>query len=131
MLAGWSTLRMEYRARRRCSIALRGAYEQSGCRDVLAVMLGLASHPAAQSPAGPTDVHMIELAVKDSKRVPESWAYYALRSPNDGRVWVHGRTTTKGQLLQLPQRARGAGQRLHAVLRALKRGGTKEMITSR
>ena len=82
----------------------------------LAVMLGVASHPAAQSPAGPTDVHVIELAVKDSKRVPESWAYC---------------TTTKGQLLQLPQRARAAGQRLHAVLRALKRGGTKEMITSR
>jgi Cytochrome P460 len=50
----------------------------------LAVMLGLASHPAAQSPAGPTDVRMIELAVKDSKRVPESWAYYAFGGPMMG-----------------------------------------------
>jgi hypothetical protein len=31
-----------------------------------------------------TDVHMIEMAVKDPKRVPESWAYYAFGGPMMG-----------------------------------------------
>jgi hypothetical protein len=31
-----------------------------------------------------TDVHMIEMAVKDSKRLPESWAYYAFGGPMMG-----------------------------------------------
>ena len=31
-----------------------------------------------------TDVHMIEMAVKDSKRVPERWAYYGFGGPMAG-----------------------------------------------
>jgi hypothetical protein len=31
-----------------------------------------------------TDVHMLEMAVKDSKRVPEGWAYYAFDGPMVG-----------------------------------------------
>ena len=31
-----------------------------------------------------TDVHMLEMAVKDSKRVPEGWAYYQFGGPMAG-----------------------------------------------
>ena len=45
--------------------------------------IGTNATPARQGQFA-TDVHMIELAVKDSKRVPERWAYYAFGGPMTG-----------------------------------------------
>jgi hypothetical protein len=45
--------------------------------------IGTNATPARQGQFA-TDVHMVELAVKDSKRVPESWAYYAFGGPMMG-----------------------------------------------
>jgi hypothetical protein len=45
--------------------------------------IGTNATPARQGQFA-TDVHTIELAVKDSKRVPESWAYYAFGGPMTG-----------------------------------------------
>jgi hypothetical protein len=42
--------------------------------------IGTNATPARQGQFA-TDVHMLEMAVKDSKRVPESWAYYAFGGP--------------------------------------------------
>ena len=45
--------------------------------------IGTNATPARQGQFA-TDVHMIELAVKDSKRVPERWAYYGFGGPMAG-----------------------------------------------
>jgi hypothetical protein len=45
--------------------------------------IGTNATPARQGQFA-TDVHMIEIAVKDSKRLPESWAYYAFGGPMMG-----------------------------------------------
>ena len=45
--------------------------------------IGTNATPARQGQFA-TDVHMIEMAVKDSKRVPESWAYYGFGGPMMG-----------------------------------------------
>jgi hypothetical protein len=45
--------------------------------------IGTNATPARQGQFA-TDVHMLELAVKDSRRVPESWAYYAFGGPMMG-----------------------------------------------
>ena len=45
--------------------------------------IGSNATPARQGQFA-TDVHTIEMAVKDSKRVPESWAYYAFGGPMMG-----------------------------------------------
>ena len=47
--------------------------------------IGTNATPARQGQFA-TDVHMIEMAVKDSKRVPESWAYYGFGGPMMGGV---------------------------------------------
>jgi Cytochrome P460 len=45
--------------------------------------IGTNTTPARQGQFA-TDVHMVEMAVKDSKRVPESWAYYGFGGPMMG-----------------------------------------------
>jgi hypothetical protein len=45
--------------------------------------IGTNAAPARQGQFA-TDVHMVEIAVKDSKRVPESWAYYGFGGPMMG-----------------------------------------------
>ena len=45
--------------------------------------VGTNATPARQGQFA-TDVHMLELAVKDSRRVPESWAYYGFGGPMMG-----------------------------------------------
>jgi len=45
--------------------------------------IGTNATPARQGQFA-TDVHTVEMAVKDSKRVPESWAYYAFGGPMPG-----------------------------------------------
>ena len=45
--------------------------------------IGTNALPARQGQFA-TDVHMIEMAVKDSGRVPEGWAYYAFGGPMMG-----------------------------------------------
>lgn len=45
--------------------------------------IGTNATPARQGQFA-TDVHMLEMAVKDSKRVPEGWAYYAFGGPMSG-----------------------------------------------
>jgi hypothetical protein len=45
--------------------------------------IGTNATPARQGQFA-TDVHMVEMAVKDSKRVPESWAYYGFGGPMMG-----------------------------------------------
>ena len=42
--------------------------------------IGTNATPARQGQFA-TDVHVIEMAVKDSRRLPESWAYYAFGGP--------------------------------------------------
>jgi hypothetical protein len=53
---------------------------------MLALMLqgiGTNAMPARQGQFA-TDVHAVEMAVKDSKRVPEGWAYYGFGGPMSG-----------------------------------------------
>lgn len=45
--------------------------------------IGINATPARQGQFA-TDVHMIEMAVKDSTRLPETWAYYAFGGPMMG-----------------------------------------------
>jgi hypothetical protein len=45
--------------------------------------IGTNATPARQGQFA-TDVHMLEMAVKDSKRVPEGWAYYSFGGPMMG-----------------------------------------------
>jgi hypothetical protein len=45
--------------------------------------IGTNATPARQGQFA-TDVHMIEMAVKDGKRVPEGWAYYGFGGPMMG-----------------------------------------------
>ena len=45
--------------------------------------VGTNATPARQGQFA-TDVHMLEMAVKDSRRVPESWAYYGFGGPMMG-----------------------------------------------
>ena len=45
--------------------------------------VGTNATPARQGQFA-TDVHMLELAVKDARRVPESWAYYGFGGPMTG-----------------------------------------------
>lgn len=45
--------------------------------------IGTNALPARQGQFA-TDVHVVEMAVKDSKRVPEGWAYYAFGGPMAG-----------------------------------------------
>ncbi|MGH9238885.1 MAG: cytochrome P460 family protein [Vicinamibacterales bacterium] len=45
--------------------------------------VGTNATPARQGQFA-TDVHMLEMAVKDSTRVPESWAYYGFDGPMMG-----------------------------------------------
>ena len=45
--------------------------------------IGTNATPARQGQFA-TDVHMVEMAVKDSKRVPEGWAYYGFGGPMTG-----------------------------------------------
>ncbi len=45
--------------------------------------IGTNALPARQGQFA-TDVHMVEMAVKDSGRVPEGWAYYAFGGPMAG-----------------------------------------------
>ena len=63
-----------------------------------------------------TDVHGIEMAVKDTSRVPEGLGVLQLRRLDDGRAQDVRGAAAQGQLLQLPHRARRARQRVHAVL---------------
>ena len=60
-----------------------GAFRE-GTMFVLSVQgIGTNATPARQGQFA-TDVHMIEMAVKDAKRVPEGWAYYGFGGPMAG-----------------------------------------------
>ena len=60
-----------------------GTFREGTMFALLGQGIGTNATPARQGQFA-TDVHMIEVAVKDSKRAPESWAYYAFGGPMMG-----------------------------------------------
>jgi hypothetical protein len=60
-----------------------GTFREGTMLALIGQGIGTNATPARQGQFA-TDVHMLELAVKDSKRVPESWAYYAFGGPMTG-----------------------------------------------
>ena len=63
-----------------------------------------------------TDVHGVEMAVKDSVARARGLGVLQLRRLDDGRAQDVGSAAAEDQLLQLPRRTREARQRVHAVL---------------
>jgi Cytochrome P460 len=61
----------------------RGALREGTMFVLIGQGIGTNATPARQGQFA-TDVHMLELAVKDSKRVPERWAYYGFGGPMMG-----------------------------------------------
>src|SRR5688500_7023408 len=60
-----------------------GTFREGTMLALIGQGIGTNTTPARQGQFA-TDVHMVEMAVKDSKRVPESWAYYAFGGPMTG-----------------------------------------------
>jgi len=60
-----------------------GTFKEGTMLALIGQGIGTNATPARQGQFA-TDVHMLELAVKDSTRVPESWAYYAFDGPMMG-----------------------------------------------
>ena len=60
-----------------------GTFREGTMLALIGQGIGTNATPARQGQFA-TDVHMIEMAVKDSKRLPESWAYYAFGGPMMG-----------------------------------------------
>jgi hypothetical protein len=60
-----------------------GAFREGTMFALIGQGIGTNATPARQGQFA-TDVHMVEMAVKDSKRVPEGWAYYGFGGPMMG-----------------------------------------------
>lgn len=60
-----------------------GTFREGTMLALIGQGIGTNATPARQGQFA-TDVHMLELAVKDSRRVPESWAYYDFGGPMMG-----------------------------------------------
>jgi Cytochrome P460 len=60
-----------------------GTFREGTMLALIGQGIGTNATPARQGQFA-TDVHTVEMAVKDSKRVPESWAYYAFGGPMTG-----------------------------------------------
>jgi hypothetical protein len=60
-----------------------GTFREGTMFALLGQGIGTNATPARQGQFA-TDVHMVEMAVKDSTRVPEGWAYYAFGGPMTG-----------------------------------------------
>jgi hypothetical protein len=58
----------------------KGTFREGTMFVLMGQGVGTNATPARQGQFA-TDLHMIEMAVKDSKRVAESWAYYDFNSP--------------------------------------------------
>jgi hypothetical protein len=60
-----------------------GAFREGTMLALIVQGVGTNALPARQGQFA-TDVHMVEMAVKDSKRAPEGWAYYGFGGPMAG-----------------------------------------------
>jgi hypothetical protein len=60
-----------------------GTFREGTMLALIGQGIGTNTTPARQGQFA-TDVHMVEMAVKDSKRVPEGWAYYGFGGPMAG-----------------------------------------------
>ena len=60
-----------------------GTFREGTMLALISQGIGTNATPARQGQFA-TDVHAIEMAVKDSKRVPEGWAYYVFGGPMGG-----------------------------------------------
>ena len=60
-----------------------GTFREGTMLALIGQGIGTNATPARQGQFA-TDVHMVEMAVKDSKRVPEGWAYYGFGGPMAG-----------------------------------------------
>lgn len=60
-----------------------GTFREGTMLVLISQGIGTNATPARQGQFA-TDVHVIEMAVKDSKRLPESWGYYAFGGPMIG-----------------------------------------------
>jgi hypothetical protein len=60
-----------------------GTFREGTMLALIGQGIGTNTTPARQGQFA-TDVHMVEMAVKDSKRVPEGWAYYGFGGPMTG-----------------------------------------------
>lgn len=60
-----------------------GTFREGTMLALIGQGIGTNATPARQGQFA-TDVHTVEMAVKDSKRVPEGWAYYAFGGPMTG-----------------------------------------------
>src|SRR5687768_8678742 len=63
--------------------ARTGAFREGTMIALVSQGVGTNATPARQGQFA-TDVHVVEMAVKDAKRVPEGWAYYAFGGPMAG-----------------------------------------------
>ena len=57
--------------------------------------IGTNATPARQGQFA-TDVHVVEMAVKDKGRVPEGWAYYQFGGSDDRRIRIDRRAAAEG-----------------------------------
>ena len=60
-----------------------GTFREGTMLALIGQGIGTNTTPARQGQFA-TDVHMVEMAVKDSTRLPESWAYYTFGGPMTG-----------------------------------------------
>lgn len=60
-----------------------GTFREGTMLALIGQGIGTNATPARQGQFA-TDVHMVEMAVKDSTRVPEAWAYYGFGGPMAG-----------------------------------------------
>jgi len=63
--------------------ARTGVFREGTMLALVSQGVGTNATPARQGQFA-TDVHVVEMAVKDSKRVPEGWAYYVFGGPMAG-----------------------------------------------
>ena len=70
----------------------------------------------------------MEVAVKDSDRYEEGWAYLSFRDRSGG-LRASASAFPEGPVLRLPRGACCDGQRLHAVLPGAAAGGSRRTLT--
>ena len=92
--------------------------------------IGTNATPARQGQFA-TDVHVVEMAVKDKGRVPEGLGVPArVRRADDRWIPIDRCAAAEGQLLQLSRGACRARQRFRSVLRSLERGHASREVSS-
>ena len=90
--------------------------------------IGTNATPARQGQFA-TDVHVVEMAVKDTGRVPEGWAYLPVRRADDRWIPIDRCAAAEDQLLQLSRRACRARQCFRSVLRSLEGGHASRQVS--